>query len=62
MPKKKSTHTYSNRSLRRLSVRGVLRKTPDLDKIAGTLEALAIAQAEKDAADSAREKESSDER
>lgn len=62
MPKKKSTHNYSNRSSRRLSVRGVLRKNPDLDKIAGTLEALALAQAEKDAADARQKQERSDER
>ena len=61
MPNKKSTHTHSNRSSRRLSVRGVLRKTPDLAKIAGTLEALALAQAEKDA-EAASKKERSDER
>lgn len=51
MPKKKSSTTRSGRSPRRLSVRAVLRKSPDLDSIASTVEALAIAQAEKEAQD-----------
>lgn len=35
------------RSHRQLSVRGVLRREPNLQKIAGTMAALAIAEAEK---------------
>lgn len=49
MPRKKSSVTRSNRSPRRLSVRAVLRKSPDLETIASTVEALALAQAEKEA-------------
>ena len=49
MPKKKSSTTRPGRSPRRLSVRAVLRKSPDLESIASTVEALAIAQAEKEA-------------
>lgn len=49
MPKRKLSTTRSGRSPRRLSVRAVLRKSPDLDSIASTIEALAIAQAEKEA-------------
>ncbi len=57
------THSSSSRrpqrrpSQRRLSVRGVLRKEPNLEKIAGTIEALAIAQAEKAAQDAHRKQE-----
>ena len=39
------------RSPRQLSVRGVLRREPNLQKIAGTMAALAIAEAEKAAQD-----------
>ncbi|WP_146082099.1 hypothetical protein [Rathayibacter sp. AY1A3] len=35
------------RSLRHLSVRGVLRREPNLQKIAGTMAALALADAER---------------
>lgn len=49
MPNKKSSTTRPGRSPRRLSVRAVPRKSPDLDSIASTVEALAIAQAEKEA-------------
>jgi len=63
MPKSHShrTHSSSRRpqgrtSKRQLSVRGVLRKEPNLEKIAGTVEALAIAHAEKAAQDAYRAK------
>ncbi len=63
MPKKQPhrTNSSSGRPQRRapkrqLSVRGVLRKEPDLEKIAGTVEALAIAHAEKAAQDAYRAK------
>jgi hypothetical protein len=39
------------RAHRQLSVRGVLRREPNLQKIAGTMAALAIAEAEKAAQD-----------
>ena len=53
MPKNKKTRRVSKR---RLSVRAELRQEPDLQKIAGTVIALAMAQAEKEAqaADEAR--------
>ncbi len=38
---------------RRLRIRAELRKTPDLQKIAGTVVALALAQAEKEAQEQA---------
>lgn len=50
MPKKKPSKAHPSRSPRHLSVRSVMRREPDLEKIAGTLAALAIAQAEKEAA------------
>lgn len=53
MPKKKSSQARSGHSHRRLSVRAVLRKSPDLESIASTVEALAIAQAEKEAREEA---------
>lgn len=49
MPKNTSHRASSarRRSHRQLSVRGVLRREPNLQKIAGTMAALAIAEAEK---------------
>lgn len=44
-------------SPRRLSVRGILRREPDLEKLAGSMAALAIASAEKAAADQHQRKE-----
>ena len=58
------THSSSSRrpqrrvSKRQLSVRGVLRKEPNFEKIAGTIEALAIAEAEKAAQDLHRKQQS----
>ena len=50
MPKKASkSRNNQRRRERRLSVRSELRREPDLQKIAGTVIALAIAQAEKEA-------------
>lgn len=53
MPKNKSPRSRPVRrtSPRRLSVRGVLRSEPNLQKIANTMAALAIAEAEKAAQD-----------
>jgi hypothetical protein len=53
MPKKKPS-TGRPHSRRQLSIREVRRQEPNLEKIAGTLAALAIAQAEKEAEQAAR--------
>ncbi|WP_148286977.1 hypothetical protein [Curtobacterium sp. B18] len=55
MPKKKINRSRSPRGPRRLSVRSVMRREPDVTKIASTLAALAIAQAEKEAEASRKE-------
>lgn len=51
MPKNRSTRSKQRRTRRERNVRirGQLRRQPDLDKIAHTVIALAMAQAEKDA-------------
>ncbi|WP_146242869.1 hypothetical protein [Curtobacterium sp. MCBD17_019] len=49
MSNKKRTPSKRTASPRRLSVRGTLRREPDLNRIARSLAALAIAQAEKEA-------------
>lgn len=55
MSKSKSNYSSKRaRSPRRLSVREVRRETPDLETIALTVEALALAQAEKEAAEAAQ--------
>lgn len=53
MPKNTSQRARAARrpSHRQLSVRGILRGEPNLQKIAGTMAALAIAEAEKSAQD-----------
>jgi hypothetical protein len=53
MPKNTSPRARAVRrpSHRQLSVRGILRAQPNLQKIAGTMAALAIAEAEKAAQD-----------
>ena len=58
MPKSKSMSRVPGRrrSKRHLSVRGVLLREPDLEKVADTVAALAIAQAEKAAQDAHRRK------
>jgi hypothetical protein len=62
MPKKKAMYPSRRGSNRRLSVRSVLRSEPDMDKLARSLAALAIAQAEKEAQENTdASKEASDE-
>ena len=55
MPKNNSSRKRaSRRASRHLSVRGVLRRDPNLEKVARSMAALALAQAEKAAEESHR--------